>query len=211
MKICFISDVHSRWKDLVIPECDVLVSCGDYSFVGECHLVKNFHKWLNKQKATHIISVQGNHEKWVEANFNEARTLAQSVCPRVHFIDEGEVDIDGVKFFGSAITPYFFNWAWNRYRGEDVNKHWARIPDDVNVLITHGPVYGILDQLPDGTNVGCEGLFNRIQQLDQCKIHACGHIHDAYGEKYFNGRKYINASICDERYSPTNLPILIEI
>ena len=66
MKIILISDVHGKWNKLEIPECDILISAGDYSFTGEQHMVRDFHKWMSKQPAKHKISVQGNHEKWVE-------------------------------------------------------------------------------------------------------------------------------------------------
>lgn len=69
-KIVAISDVHNKFNKISIPECDILISSGDYSFQGSTSEVKNFHKWLDKQPAKHIISVQGNHEKGVESNFD---------------------------------------------------------------------------------------------------------------------------------------------
>jgi len=204
MKIVLISDVHGKWNKLQIPECDILISCGDYSFRGERHMVKDFHEWLNKQEAGHIISVQGNHETWVEKNFTEAKELAEKACPGVHFIDEGTVDIEGIKIHGSAITPWFYDWAWNRRRGPEIKRHWDVIPDDTQILITHGPPAGILDVVyfTDGVTpkerVGCHDLMDRINQLKQLKLHAFGHIHGSAGETVFN------ASICDEMYMPTN-------
>src|SRR5271170_4285418 len=97
MKICAISDVHCKWNKVTIPECDLLISAGDYSFLGERHIVRDFHKWLHKQPAKEIISVQGNHEKWVEKNFQLAKQAAEEACPGVHFIDEGLVEIDGLR------------------------------------------------------------------------------------------------------------------
>lgn len=223
MRVVAISDVHGKWNKLTIPPCNVLVSTGDYSFRGEKHMVKDFHTWLNKQPADHIISVQGNHEVWVEQNFEEAKLLAEKCCPKVHFIgDHGTVVIDGIKFHGSAITPWFYNWAWNRAKTLEeaqmrqikyIKDEWDKIPIDTNILLTHGPVYGILDQVPMQTNnfdshVGCQHLFNRLMQLENCKIHICGHIHYSYGSKYFNGKQFYNASICDEQYMPIN-PITI--
>ena len=214
-RIVAISDVHCKWNKLVIPDCDLLISCGDYSFKGENHIVKDFHKWLNKQPAKEIISVQGNHELAVEKDFNQAKLIAKEVCPRVHFIDEGLVEIDGIKIWCSAITPWFHNWAWNRYPGEDIQRHWDLIPNDVNILITHGPPYGILDELvfPDGTpkgvHVGCWQLKNKIKELKNLKLHFFGHIHNqGHGYKHEDGVSYYNAAICDELYMPTN-PISI--
>lgn len=215
MKIVAISDVHGKWNKIKdIPECDVLISAGDYSFRGEEHMVKDFHKWLSKQKAKHVISVQGNHELWVESNFEAAKAVAEKACPGVHFIgDHGTVVIDGVKFHGSAYTPWFHNWAWNKQRGIELAQEWAKIPEDTNVLITHGPVAGILDLVlhVDGSpkeRVGCHDLLAKIVTLDQLKYHICGHIHSGYGEYNFHGKKFINASICDEMYMPTN-PITV--
>jgi len=220
MKIVAISDTHAKWKDLKIPECDVLVSAGDYSFKGERHLVKNFHEWGQKQirdgKCKHFISVQGNHETWVEKNFQEAKELAQSVCPTVHFIDEGLVEIDGVKFWCSAIQPWFYNWAWNRHRGAEIKRHWDLIPDGIDVLVTHGPPMYVLDQLvradgtPSGQHVGCQDLMEAVKRIKP-SVHIFGHIHCGYGEAHIDGTSFYNAAICDEMYMPTNAPHLIEL
>lgn len=218
MKIVAISDTHAKWKNLVIPECDILISAGDYSFRGEKHIVKNFHEWLNAQEAGHIISVQGNHETWVEKNFDEAKALAESVCPAVHFIgSHGTVEIEGLKIHGSAITPWFYDWAWNVRRGPDIAKEWAKIPDDIDILVTHGPPNGQLDIVyyADGVTpkerVGCWDLEERIKQLPKLKHHIFGHIHCSHGHREFNGVNYWNAAICDEMYMPTNPITIIEL
>lgn len=213
LKIVAISDTHCKWNKLVIPECDILISAGDYSFLGEKHVVKDFHKWLNKQDARYIISVQGNHEKWVEKNFNEAKQVAEEACPGVFFIDEGLVEIEGLKIWGSAITPWFHNWAWNRHPAE-ITKHWNRIPDDINILITHGPPYEILDKTTYAAGgwrpepLGCYQLKERIKQLKDLDLHFFGHIHASNGEKHLDGVSYYNASICDELYIPSQ-PITV--
>lgn len=232
MKIAMISDVHGKWNKIQIPECDLLISAGDYSFKGEKHMVEDFHKWLNKQEAGYVISVQGNHELWVEQNFEQAKDIAEKACPGVHFIGDGQaVNIEGFNIYGSAITPWFYNWAWNRTRGDVTGTHyfsgkvksalpikqeWDKIPDNTNILVTHGPPKGILDMVTfvDDTpkeRVGCDDLMNRILQLPELKLHVFGHIHCGAGEHYFNGVKYVNASICDEQYMPTNPVRIIEL
>lgn len=214
MKLVAISDTHTRWSNLIIPECDVLISAGDYSFQGQPWIVKHFHAWLNEQSAKHIISVQGNHEVGVEKDFAMSKQLALQACPRVHFLEEGEVIIDGVKFYGSAITPFFHDWAYNRMRGEEIRRHWDMIPRDTNVLITHGPPHGILDivNYPNGTpkeRVGCHDLKERINELN-IDIHVFGHIHSSHGQHHEGGTSFYNASICDEMYCPTNPVTVID-
>jgi Icc-related predicted phosphoesterase len=83
------------------------------------------------------------------------------------------------------------------------------IPNDTDVLITHGPAHGMLDWLPSGTQVGCQDLYYKIMEI-QPKIHVCGHIHCAYGQKYFNGVEFLNASVLDEQYQHHNKPISLE-
>lgn len=209
MKIVIISDTHCKWSSIAIPTCDLLISCGDYSFRGEWNIVKDFHSWLDKVPATNVISVQGNHELWVEKNFQEAKLIAQEVCPRGHFIEEGLIEIDGIKIWGSAWSPWFNNWAYNAYRGEDIKKHWDKIPDDIDILITHGPPAGILDMVryANGTpkeHAGCTNLRDKVFTLNKLKLHCFGHMHSESGELDINGVKFINASICDELYSATN-------
>lgn len=217
-KIVAISDVHGKWNSLKIPECDILISTGDYSFTGEKHMVKDFHKWLDAQDAHHIISVQGNHEKWVEKNFEEAKALAESQCPGVHFIDEGLVEVNGIKIWCSAITPWFYNWAWNRFRGENIKQHWDKIPNGVDIVATHGPAYGLLDGVEryngqlceyEIEHVGCKDLLDKLIEVKP-KIHLSGHIHGGHGHQPHMGIDFYNASICDEQYRPTNPITVIE-
>jgi len=91
------------------------------------------------------------------------------------------VIIEGVKFYGSPWQPRFFDWAFNLDRGEEIKKKWDLIPMDTDVLITHGPPYGILDLTHEGEKVGCEELMKAVLRV-QPKIHIFGHIHEAYGE-----------------------------
>lgn len=208
MKIAVISDVHNKWKKLQIEECDLLISCGDYSFTGEWDIIKRFHTWLDEQPAKHIISLQGNHEKEVEKNFEKAKALVAGICPAIHFIEEGLIEIEGIKIWCSAVTPFFHNWAYNRY-GHEIQPHWDKIPLDTDILVTHGPPYGILDTVnyADGTpkseHLGCVRLYEKVLEVKP-DLHLFGHIHSAQGELHRNGTSFYNASICDEMYMPSN-------
>jgi Icc-related predicted phosphoesterase len=214
LKIVCISDVHNKYQKLVIPECDILISAGDYSFTGTPTEVNQFHAWFSLQPGKHKISVQGNHELGVEKDFQLSKQLAQHECPGVHFIDEGLVEIEGLKIWCSAITPEFCDWAWNRNQF-DIIRHWKMIPDDINILVTHGPPYGILDQTTYANGdirpgfLGCPRLLERIKELKDLDLHFFGHIHHPGGQqKHLFGKSFYNAAVCDEMYCPTN-PITI--
>jgi Icc-related predicted phosphoesterase len=213
MRVVAVSDIHCKWSKVTIPDCDLLISCGDYSFTGEPWVVKDFHKWLNKQPAKYKLSVQGNHEKWVEHNFQEAKKIAEEACPGVFFMEEGLVEIEGLKIWCSAITLFFRDWAYNRYPGEEIQEHWDKIPQGIDILVTHGPAYGILDGVPEGENMrhlGCPQLLKKIEELKP-KFHICGHIHEGRGMFKTEHTTFINASICDGDYKPVNLPMEFEI
>ena len=235
MKIVAISDTHCKWNKITIPECDLLVSSGDYSFKGEFHVVRDFHKWLNKQPAKHIVSGQGNHERYVEADFEGAKKIALEECPRVHFMEEGRVEIEGVKIWISPMTPFFCDWSYNRAPSEkdemmvvdysrgkiklvkSIWPHWQAIPNDTQILITHGPPQGILDQTTYASGdlrsepLGCPLLMKRIKELKKLDLHFFGHIHHPGGTaKCQDGVTFYNAAVCDEMCVPSNPITIVE-
>lgn len=216
MKITAISDTHNRHKSLTSQlevGGDVILHAGDATGRGEKGEVEAFLKWYGELDYSHRLFTPGNHD-WL---FERNPQLAQELCDKygVTLLHNKEVVIDGVKFYGSAVTPWFHSWAFNVHRGPDIAAEWAKIPNDTNVLVTHGPVHGILDIVPyaNGTpkeRVGCHDLFDRVMQLEHLKMHFCGHIHHSHGEHYFNGKKFFNVAICDEMYAPTNPITIVE-
>ena len=213
MKITFISDTHNKHEyltskayDNILGSGDVLVHAGDISMMGKTGEIKNFLDWFSNVDYTHKIFIAGNHDWGFE--------LVSDIAPEykeknVHYLFDSEVTIDGVKFYGSPWQPEFFSWAFNLPRGEKLAEKWKMIPGNTDVLITHGPAKGMLDYTPGGEEVGCQDLFHRIMEV-QPKIHVCGHIHWAYGQKNFFGVEFLNASVLNERYQHENKPISLE-
>jgi Icc-related predicted phosphoesterase len=85
------------------------------------------------------------------------------------------------------------------------------IPADTELLITHGPPYGILDEtVRDRTAVGCRDLLHKVSALQQLKAHVFGHIHEGYGQREVGGTLFLNASVLDEHYEMKNKPFLVD-
>lgn len=216
MKIVAISDTHLR-KIKNLPDGDILVHAGDWGKRGSYDELAEFTNHVVKWKAKyeHVIIVSGNHDGISEENPNLTRLMLEAAGAT--YLLNQEVIIDGIKFFGSPVTPKFFDWSWMRERGDDIASVWAEIPDDVNVLITHGPPYGILDQVKMlgssnfGEHVGCEDLLKRVGELKSLKLHVFGHIHEEHGQIERDGVIFVNASQLDERYKHVNSPIVVEI
>ncbi len=208
MKIVFISDTHGRHEDVELPKGDVLVHAGDFTSRGTIFEVADFIMWLQKLPFEYIVFIAGNHDLYLEKHSID--DFKDFLPKNAFYLNDSGCEIKGVKFWGSPIQPNFLDWAFNRERGAEIKKHWDLIPDDTDILITHGPPYDILDQTVRGDKTGCEDLLEKVLKVNP-KIHAFGHIHEAYGIKNNNDTTFVNASLLNERYRYTNDPIVLEI
>ena len=211
-RIVFISDTHNYHKYVQLPKGEILVHAGDISGQGKPEEVGPFFDWLEEKSKEfeHIIFIAGNHDMSFEYKHPWLQSWLSKLPANVHYLEDSEIVIDGIKFYGSPWQPEFFDWAFNLPRGKELANKWAQIPKDTDVLITHGPPYGICDYtLRDNIHVGCADLLDRVF-LIQPKIHVFGHIHEGYGYKVLNGTTFINASTCNLRYSPDNDPVCVD-
>ena len=222
MKIVFISDTHCQHNDIrlnvtlnKIFEEDIntiIVHAGDVSSRGYRWEVEGFIKWYSSLPFKHKIFIAGNHDFIFEENPNAIQSLLEEYPGLIYLQDSG-IEIDGINFWGSPVQPRFHDWAFNR--DADIAEHWKLIPENTDILITHGPPYGILDWTKrDRKSVGCPRLLEKIDELN-VKVHVFGHIHEAYGVEEGPGllarTKFINASYLDLMYDPVHEPIVIEI
>ena len=209
MNILCISDLHQKHNRLALVPCDVLLISGDVCNSGDIWDFENFIQWLSREssKFKRAILIAGNHD-WC---FMKNRKLCMDMLDKefgdkVVYLEDDEVVIDGIKFYGSPWQPEFGKWAFNIPRGEKLKNIWSNIPDDVNVLITHGPPHGIGD-LAANSHVGCADLTDRLRYLPQLFLHVFGHIHSSsgyYKSEAIPGVNFCNAAICTENYEPTN-------
>jgi len=216
--IAFISDTHTFHSSIKTPaDVDILVHCGDNTIYGEIAEMKNFIEWFGNQKPRHKIFINGNHEVKVSKLGDLTKRLVEEHnkyhFTNIHYLEEEEVVIEGIKFWGSPYTPEFFDWAY-MYNREDGERRWMGIPDDADVLITHGPPYGIMDNVQpfdryQFDHAGCSALLEKIKEVKP-KIHAFGHIHGSYGTERIADTLFINASTCNEAYIPIHPVIVVD-
>ncbi len=214
MKLVIVSDTHGRHGNIQLPPGDVLIHCGDFSAYGNSTEVRKFAKWLDSQPHTHKLATAGNHDKAVETNPDEAKRYFTG---NTRLLLDERVEIDGVRFWFSPWTPRFGNWYFMRERGPEMAAIWSKIPDDTDVLVTHGPPFGVSDLCPPyhttfRKHAGCIDLLNRVREVKPM-LHCFGHIHDGYGvtEADEPSTMFVNAATCDEEYQATNPPIVVEI
>lgn len=91
-----------------------------------------------------------------------------------------------IKIWGSPWTSQFEGinplcCAFTMPFGCDNEQHladkWAMIPEDTDILITHGPPHKVLDRSTRGVRCGSKSLFERLQVV-QPRLHIFGHIHE---------------------------------
>lgn len=237
MRLVFISDTHSLHslmqhdveKFIDTNETNILVHSGDCTNKGRQKEVEDFVYWFQNLKGfDEKIFIAGNHDfafeernqphhkgdfAWYD-NLMNLENLNQS---DVTYLEDSEFVLElpefsrPIKFYGSPWQPEFYNWAYNLPRnGDELKNRWSAIPDDTDILITHGPPMEILDVAPGNRMVGCELLKLRVTEIKPL-IHCFGHIHDSYGTRYVGDTLYVNASICTERYIPSNKPHVVSV
>jgi Icc-related predicted phosphoesterase len=222
LKITFISDTHGKHKQITsdLPGGDVIICSGDISSMGYEHEIREFLAWYNRlhQYATKIF-IAGNHDWGFQDNAGRIQEILKEYPNVVYLQDDlhllgEEYDnySDRVKVWGSPWQPEFHNWAFNLPRNSP--EMWEKmllIPENVDILITHGPAFGTLDttEWDRSLHLGCEMLAERIAQVKP-KIHVCGHIHSGNGYKFDGVTHFFNAAVLGERYTYQHKPFSFE-
>jgi predicted phosphodiesterase len=227
MLITAISDTHNTYPEL--PGGDLLLHAGDFSSRGRKDEVMNFMEYLQKQtkKYSYVVFCAGNHELTFQDTPGQARAwIAPYLSDRLVYLQEKSVSILGFKIYAAPHTPWFGDLAFNVRRGV-LHYHWDKIPQDTDILVTHGPPEGIGDFVPERTwstesnswtdtfrQVGCAELLEAVVRVKP-KLHVFGHIHCAYGRYegtgLVAGTTFINASSVNEGYEQVNPPVQISL
>lgn len=214
-KITCISDTHGHFPEL--PGGDLLIIAGDLTARDQDDEHRDFIVWLcqicQNNQYKRIVYIAGNHDGFLDPSQRRYGKVNIPLGFNIEYLcDSGTMYYD-LKIWGSPWTPVFYDWHFMKERGQDIRKMWDMIPLDTDILITHGPPYGILDEV-DGVNVGCEELRTAVERV-KSRLHVFGHVHEAYGTMRLKHEKSdticVNASIMNDRYNPVNKPITVEI
>lgn len=218
MIITVISDTHGKHNEITqdLPGGDLLLHAGDISSMGYQHEVQQFCKWFNNvENYGHKIFIAGNHDWGFQNNVEKIMEIVNSY-KTVTYIQDETVSVGDdekmVNVYGSPWQPEFYNWAFNLPKnGVELAAKWDVIPDNTDILITHGPAFGVLDTVAGKMwdNLGCQLLTDKIKTIKP-KIHLCGHIHSGYGYFFDGDTHFLNASVLNEAYQYTNEPLTFE-
>jgi Icc-related predicted phosphoesterase len=207
MRLVLISDTHEAHRSIKVPDGDILIHAGDITYDGNLGKVEDFNDWLGGLPHKHKVVIAGNHDWCFENN----PKVAEKLIANATYLIDSSIEIEGLRVYGAPWQPTFFNWAFNVDRGLAIREKWAKIPNDTDVLVTHGPPKGFGDTTrPKGEMLGCLDLYERVQQVKPM-LHVFGHIHGGYGIQEDEHTIYANAAIMNEAYRPVNAPLVIDL
>ena len=188
----------------------MLIHCGDFLDGANPpkSLLADVDDWFGSLRFEKILVVGGNHDFDAELRYG----FGDRVFENAEFLVDRALSHGGLTFYGAPWVPELAGWAF--YADEkQLAKKWRRIPRDVDVLITHTPPAGLLDQ-PFGASIhlGCPLLAARVRQL-QPRLHCFGHVHASHGQMTIDQTTFVNAALATGEY-PYKLghaPVIIEL
>jgi Icc-related predicted phosphoesterase len=222
MRVICCSDTHGKHKELKndldklgYDDNTIIIHAGDSTNLGKQYELLDFLNWFGNLPYKYKIFIAGNHDFCFEPSGLTFPPIYPDISQEfkdmgIIYLMDQMIEIEGVKIYGSPWQPEFYNWAFNVKRGEAIAQKWANIPENLDILITHGGPYGILDVTLTGMRVGCEELYKKIMKV-RPKIQVFGHIHFSYGYKEFDGMSFVNAASLGENYLYENKPIMLTL
>ena len=206
-KIVCLSDTHGFHRHLRVPDGDVLIHAGDFMNHGRSITeVEDFDDWLDELPHRHRIVVAGNHDLLFESD----PTAARSRLTNAVYLENTGVALEGFRFWGCPVTPVLTHMAFSVERGAASREYWDQIPEGTDVLITHGPPFGTLDNDEIGEpHMGCQDLTRAILRVKP-RLHVFGHVHGAYGKVLGpNGTSMVNCALLNG--AALKQPIVVEL
>lgn len=218
MIIDCISDLHGHYPTL--EGGDLLIVAGDLTAADTEEEYFKALIWIEKQSYKKVILVAGNHDNHLYRFYNEYEDNLFQVIEKetkIDYLCDSVTEFEGYKIWGSPWTLKFEGMnpacmAFTCDTEEELSEKWALIRDDVDILVTHSPPYGLADETIRGERVGSKSLQMEALRFKNIRLWVVGHIHEAYGketEGHFYDCILLNASHVNEHYKPVNKPVRV--
>nr|XP_053654485.1 metallophosphoesterase MPPED2-like [Cherax quadricarinatus] len=159
----------------------------------------------------HKVVIAGNHDRLFDKNFWQVPADPKRVLTNATYLQDQHTTIYGIKIYGAPWTPEYRDLAFNVPRGLPCLQKWSLIPENTDIVMTHGPPWGQGDFTKGKKHVGCEALLAVIQNKVIPKYHVFGHIHEGYGVTGNGKTVFVNAAMCNIHYKPVNPPIVFDL
>jgi Icc-related predicted phosphoesterase len=197
-----ISDLHGSYPHIA-QTGDILIIAGDLVAQGSKKEYEEFLHWIKPLKFKNKIVVAGNHDSFLQDNpkfFDD--TCVKYLC------DSSWRSKKGFTVYGSPWTRSFDGMnpkckAFCLDTEDELYQKFQSIPTDTDILVTHSPPLGTLDQSTKNSRCGSSALLIRVDSVKP-KLHVFGHIHDANGVLFKRHTVYANVAHMSRWYEPIN-------
>jgi Icc-related predicted phosphoesterase len=204
VRLALLGDTHELHRELDVPDADILIHCGDFTmFSRSMKAVADFNQWLGELPHRHKIIVPGNHEFFLEADPKKRSLLTNAII-----LMNEEIEVAGLRIWGSPVTP-LYGGAFGLSSANDRRQLYAQIEPDIDILITHGPPFGILDRSPaSDIHSGCQELLQAVRRV-RPKLHVFGHVHGTPGLVQTDRTTFANVAVLGLDGAPAVAPMLM--
>jgi Icc-related predicted phosphoesterase len=220
-KFLIISDSHGQplTSHPITEAVDVAIHCGDLTDESKIEELKRTLQYRRELKADLKLVIVGNHDFTLDVpafqkliqnaippleeelvqktygGYGEARHLMESAkSDNIIFLEEGTYTFNlrngtSLRVYASPFTPSTSgDWGFQYHPSQGRS---FDIPENVDVVITHGPPLGVLDYTNSRQKAGCPNLFQNIARTKP-RLHCFGHIHKAWGAKLVTWRETLS-------------------
>lgn len=235
MRLVATSDTHKPVTQGKIPDGDVFVFAGDLCNTG---YIDDFYlnlEWLSQLPHKHKFLVGGNHDfhliNYPGPALQELRSIGFTVLGFPGNENYYTAKLPNGMTIGGfpLVNGLQERWAFGlkHFRDFGVDEPYTSMLYNLirscEILVTHAPIYGILDQSTRSgvpVSVGDENMLKIIQECSasafkvQHVIH--GHIHEARGSltDLDIGNKSVsvhNVAMCDRRGNHNGKPLVLDL
>jgi len=213
MIIDCISDLHGFFPEL--SGGDLLIVAGDLTARDSLVEHYQFGDWLKQPNYKKKVVIAGNHDGRLE---ELGIVPSDNYFHCSSYLCDSGTEFEGLKIWGTPWTKTFPGinpkcCAFTCDTEEELDIKFSLIPDDTDILISHGPFLHILDQNYDGYACGSPALRDAVDRVKP-KLFICGHIHEQGGNQLMYKHSgpntwCVNCSYVNERYNPVNKPVRI--
>jgi Icc-related predicted phosphoesterase len=200
-----LSDTHELHRDVEVPPEDLLVHAGDITlFSRQPAVLRDFNLWLGELPHRHKVVIPGNHDSLLTED------IYRNQITNAHLLINSGIEVAGLRIWGLSVTPYG-NVAFGIAGGAERAEHWSAIPDDLDILVTHGPPHRVLDRAPGETHYGGDPELRAAVIQKRPRLHVFGHVHSGYGTRNTRRTLFVNAALAGELGDLDKEPVVLRM
>lgn len=193
MRLTLMSDLHAR--PATVPTGDTLILAGDIFCGDDGTSLRSDLAWIKSLGFKNALAVLGNHDlvltHLLKTQQETARSLLMSAG--VTLLQDTEMVIEGIRFYG-------VDW-----------RSAAAIPAGSDVVVSHCPAKGMVDQQPPGSEHLGDGWLAKQIEVVKPRLVVSGHFHGGYGRAERDGTIFVNCSLANEARELANKPQVVDL